>query len=86
MQERTIFKTVRVSVFALAAIWVAGMGWREFVVRDDLLRFRAATVSAQGAKCSGSFSKRYDCRSSLMINNDNAVFLIWVERLSIVIV
>ena len=77
---------VRFWMIALCVAWIGAVGWSEFVVRGDLLAIRGVALRSGASSCSGSFSSRYACRSSLLINSENTIFLSWGKRVAVVFV
>lgn len=86
MGDKGIMIIVRFWIIALCVAWVGAVGWREFVVRGDLFEIRGAALRSGASSCSGSFSSRYACRSSRLINSENKIFLSWGMRIAVVFV
>lgn len=74
----------RLSILVLCVAWVGLVGWHE-ITRGDLFKSRSA-YSSSGSSCSGSFSSRYECRSSGLIDGDNAVFVSWGKSFAVALV
>ncbi|MHA1537372.1 MAG: hypothetical protein ACTSUD_07440 [Alphaproteobacteria bacterium] len=77
---------IRFWIIVLCVAWIGLVGWREFVIRGDLLEIRGAALRAGAVACKGSFSSRYDCRSSRLLNSENAIFFSWGSRIAVVFV
>jgi len=73
--------TVRMVMIAAALIWIAGAGW--FLLADSIgeLGSRSSDYRREAARCSGSYSSRYSCKSSAMISLENSAFIAWSLRL-----
>lgn len=74
---------IRVWVAILCIGWVALIGWREFILREDYSAYRHAFQPL--AKCSGSFQSRYDCHSSRMLTHESAEFYSYGKRFALVL-
>ena len=84
------------AVFAVAAAWAIGIGLYQFS-HDGTSYFYQSKYYVRSATdktaerslaknlCRGEYSKRYDCRSSLLRSNQQQVFGIAVKKLSIVL-
>jgi hypothetical protein len=71
---------------AVSTVWIAAAGWGELskmTLPDD---FRSDSYKREAERCGGSFSSRYECKSSIIIGNDNSAFYDWSLRLAIVFV
>jgi hypothetical protein len=71
---------------AVSVLWIAAAGWGELskmALPDD---FRSYSNKRVAERCGGSFSSRYECKSSIIIGNDNSAFYDWSLRLAIVFV
>ena len=69
---------------AASVVWIIGAGWGELSkmrLPDD---FRSASYRRESENCAGSFAKRYECKSQIIIGNDNDAFYDWALRLAIV--
>ena len=69
---------------AVSVIWIAAAGWAELgriELPDD---FRSASYKRAAERCAGSFASRYECKSQIIISNDNSAFYDWAMRLAIV--
>ncbi|MCZ6861168.1 MAG: hypothetical protein O7I42_12995 [Alphaproteobacteria bacterium] len=86
MSDKGIMVIVRFWIIALCVAWVGVAGWREFVSHGDLFDIRGTATRSGGSSCSGSFSNRYECRSSRIISIDNAIFVSWAKRIAVVFV
>lgn len=75
---------VRFWIIVLCVAWIGAVGWREVVVRGGLFENSGSFVRSGAPPCSGSFSSRYECRSSRLINSENALFLSWGKRIAVV--
>ncbi len=84
MGDKGIMIVVRFWVFALCVAWIGVVGWREVVVRGDLFEIRGAALRSGASSCSGSFASRYECRSSRLINSENAIFVSWGVRIALI--
>ena len=84
MGDKGFMVVVRFWIFALCAAWIGVVGWREVVVRGDLFEIRGAALRSGASSCSGSFSSRYECRSSRLINSENTIFVSWGVRIALI--
>lgn len=81
---RVLLSTVRAAACALALFSAALTIW--YVSTKPLpYDMRSSQVASRVSDCSGSFSSRYDCKSTILIGHDNRLFLIWLGRLAIVV-
>jgi hypothetical protein len=69
---------------AVSVIWIIAAGWGELSKMELPNDFRSASDKREAERCGGSFARRYECKSSIIIGNDNTTFYDWVERLVIV--
>jgi len=73
---------IRFWVIVLGVLWVVGVGWREFVARGEAGAYRSAYDRTPA--CTGSFRRRYECRSARIIGAENALFFSWGKRIAVV--
>ena len=88
-------KYAKWAVVATGAIWLLAVGWSQFVNFDTSYRYKSQyyVSSAQDSNverklvkrnCWGSFSRRYECRSSIRLANQRQVFAVWSKKMMIV--
>lgn len=85
MGDKNIMIIVRFWIIALCVAWIGLVGWRE-IVAGDLFGGSGASSRFGVSSCSGSFSSRYECRSSRLISSENAVFVSWGKGIAVVFV
>ena len=85
MSDKGIMVIVRFWIIALCVAWIGLVGWRE-IVSGELFGSRGATSRFSASPCSGSFSSRYECRSSRLISGANAHLVSWGQSLAVVVV
>jgi len=71
-------------IIAICVTWAGIVGYHEIVVRGDLLDIRGSALRSGAKSCSGSFSSRYECRSSRLTNGENAIFVSWGKGIGLV--
>jgi hypothetical protein len=69
---------------AVSLLWIVAAGWGELSKIELPDNFRSATYKRQAENCEGSFERRYECKSHIIINNDTSAFNDWALRLIIV--
>lgn len=80
---RILLNSIRAAVIALAPLSAGMSTW--YVTSQPLpYDLHASQVSARVDDCKGSFSSRYDCKSSILIDRDNRLFYLWLSRLGII--
>lgn len=84
MSGKGIMVVLRFWIIALCVAWIGVVGWREAVVRGGLLEIRGAALRSGASSCRGSFSSRYACRSSRLIDSENTIFLSWGKRIAVI--
>jgi hypothetical protein len=83
MDTAYLFWFKRIAI-ALALAWIAGVGWLQF--SDTFTDYGLGSTSYQrgASECEGSYSSRYDCKSSILISGENQAFFDWMMKLIIV--
>ena len=83
MDTAYLFWFKRIAI-AVAFAWVLGVGWVQF--SDVFTDYGLGSSSYQrgSSECEGSYSSRYDCKSSLLIAGENAAFFSWMMKFLIV--
>jgi hypothetical protein len=71
---------------AVSVIWIAAAGYGELTKIEMPDDFRSAGYKREAERCAGDFARRYECKSQIIIGNDNSTFYDWVLRLGIVFV
>lgn len=88
-------KYAKWAVIAIGAIWLLAAGWSQFSEVDTSYFYKSKhyvssaqdrNVQRKLAKriCKGSFSQRYECRSSIMSTNEWQLFAVWAMKIMIV--
>jgi len=77
-------RVVKWIMFAIAAIWITGVGWIEISGAPDDYGFRSASYRKATKRCGGSYASRYECKSSVIIAGQNKAFIDWTVRLAII--
>lgn len=80
-QQQTL---ARRGIIVAATLWLAIAGWLQFGMSDGSRSNRYSSYQTRQQNCSGSFSQRYDCRSSLTISRGRNDFYKWSRKLAIV--
>jgi len=86
MQEDRHLPMLKWCAVAVSVLWMVAAGWGELskiTLPDD---FRSTSYKREAERCAGSFANRYECKSSIIIGNDNSTFYDWVLRFAIVFV
>jgi hypothetical protein len=84
MREDRVMPVLKWCAVAVSVLWIAAAGWGELSKISMPEDFRSTAYKRQAEHCSGSFANRYECKSSIIIGNDNSAFYDWVLRLAIV--
>lgn len=86
MREDRHMPILKWCAVAVSVLWMAAAGWGELSKMSLPDDFRSASYKREAERCGGSFSSRYECKSSIIIGNDNSTFYDWALRLAIVFV
>jgi hypothetical protein len=86
MREDRHMPILKWCAVAVSVLWMAAAGWGELSKIALPNDFRSASYKHEAEHCAGSFASRYECKSSIIIGNDNSTFYDWVLRLAIVFV
>jgi hypothetical protein len=83
MDTAYLFWFKRIAI-VVALAWVVGVGWVQF--SDVFTDYGLGSTSYQrgASECEGSYSSRYDCKSSLLISGENQAFFSWMMKILIV--
>lgn len=84
MQEDRQMSILKWGALAVGLLWAIAAGWGELSKIELPDDFRSPAYKRQAEKCEGSFARRYECKSAIIINNDNSTFYDWALRLIIV--
>lgn len=72
------------SMIVGSVLWIAIAGsfhWEAFIGPQS---YEKSSVSDKIDNCEGSFKQRYECKSSLIINDSRETFMDWTWRLAVV--
>ena len=69
---------------AISLAWIAGIGYLQFSEAVTNYGLKSTTYRRGSAECEGSYSRRYDCKSAILINSENEAFLSWSLKFAIV--
>lgn len=74
------------SAVTISLIWIAGSGWLlTSRVNPGLARMHQMQFEQRLQDCQGKFSERYDCKSSLMREQDREQMATWALWLAIIL-
>ena len=73
-------------MIAIALLWIAGAGWIQIPSSAGDYGLGSYSYRKASGACEGSFSDRYECKSSALISGENQAFIDWSVRLAIVFV
>ena len=82
--DRYTLKQLRWGFSAGAAVWVVLIGLIVLPGPSDGYGVQSRHYRQASEGCAGSFSSRYECKSSIIIDGENAAFYAWVWRLVLV--
>jgi len=64
----------------LAFAWIVGVGWLQFSEAIGDYGLKSTSYQRGAAECEGSYARRYDCKSSILISGENAAFFTWLLK------
>jgi len=83
MDTAYLFWFKRIAI-ALALVWLAVVGWLQFSDAIGDYGVGSTTYQRGASECEGSYSSRYDCKSSILIAGENQAFFSWLFKFMIV--
>ncbi|MDR3438150.1 hypothetical protein [Telmatospirillum sp.] len=87
VQTTNIRTMLRWFAMLACAIWMGATFYLEFLdVDPDQFGFRSSDVESQMKSCGGSFQQRYDCKEAIIIAKGYDSFLIWTEKVCLILV
>lgn len=82
--ERYSLPQLKWGFSAGAAVWVLLVGLIVLPGPGDNYGVNSSSYREASKRCSGSFSSRYECKSSIIIDGENSAFYGWMWRLVLV--
>jgi hypothetical protein len=83
MDTASLFWFKRIAI-ALSLTWLAGVGWLQFSDVFGDYGTGSASYRRGAAECEGAYSRRYNCKSSILIAGENRAFYSWLLKFGIV--
>jgi hypothetical protein len=72
--------------FVVSALWIiVSMYVAFFDVDPDQYGFKSPEVDAGMESCGGSFKQRYHCKESLILTKHRQSFVLWIEKVAIIL-
>lgn len=82
--DRYTLRQLKWGFSAGAAVWVLLFGLIVLPGPSDNYGVKSSSYREASKRCSGSFSSRYECKSSIIIDGENRAFYGWMWRLMLV--
>lgn len=79
-------RRLKTIVYAAAGLWIVLFGWLQLDGAVGATSSQLRALDAQLERCEGQFSKRYDCKSAILVQSGQDIFLDWSGRLAIILV
>ncbi len=80
------YKAIRWVAVLASTVWICLTIYQEFIDVDPTqYGFKSAEVEARLKSCAGSFQQRYDCKEAVIIAKGHESFLIWIEKVALIL-
>ena len=79
--ERYALTRLKWGFSGIALVWLVLFGLLLLPGPTGDFGHRSASYRAASEKCEGSFASRYECKSGIIIDGENAAFYAWTWRL-----